>query len=105
MYGLLITFRSSIALSDLDEPFADYARALRDVPGLITKAWLRDDDVLGGFHVFDSKAAADAYVGSDMATQLRATDGFDDFEVRGFDVLEELSSVTGLSELQPLARR
>ena len=104
MYALLITFRSTIALDDLAEPFADYATALREVPGLITKAWISDGDVLGGFHVFQSEATAGTYLASKMATDLRATDGFDDFEVRGFDLLDELSAITGLSELQPLAR-
>jgi hypothetical protein len=104
MYGLLITFRSTIALGDLAEPFTDYAAALCDVPGLITKAWIRDGDLLGGFHVFENEETATEYLTSEMATNLRATDGFDDFEVRGFDVLEELSAITGLSGLRPLAR-
>ena len=104
MYGLLITFRSTIALDDLAEPFADYASSLCSVPGLITKAWIQDGDVLGGFHVFENERTANAYLASEMATGLRATNGFDDFEVRGFDVLDELSAVTGLSGLRPLAR-
>lgn len=105
MYGLLITFQSSVALADLEEPFNKYAGALCEVPGLVSKAWLQDDDVLGGFHVFESKAAADSYIESDMAVGLRATEGFDDFEVRGFDILDELSRTTGLAEARPLALR
>ena len=104
MYGLLITFRSSIALDDLTQPFADYANVLCNVPGLLTKAWISDGDVLGGFHVFENEEGANGYLASGLATDLRATDGFDDFEVRGFEVLDELSAVTGLSGLRPLSR-
>lgn len=105
MYGLLITFRTSVPLEQLATSFTDYAHALRRMPGLVSKAWIRDGDALGGFHVFSDQASAEAYLSSDLAGGLRATDGFDDFEIRGFEVLEELSSLTGLTDRAPLAAR
>ena len=53
--------------------------------------------------MFESKESADAYLASEMAVGLQATDGFDDFDVRGFDVLEELSAMTGVVAAQPLS--
>lgn len=103
MYGLLITFRTSIPLEHLEEPFAEYAQALRQMPGLVSKAWLHDGDTVGGFHLFADQRTAESYLSSDLATGLRATEGFDDFEVRGFDVLDELSEVTGVVDTAPLA--
>lgn len=103
MYGLLITFESEAALDDLAEPFAEYATALNQMPGLLNKAWLRDEMTLGGFHLFASKADADGYLASDLAQGLMATDGFDNFEARGFEVLGALSAMTGVGELQSLA--
>jgi hypothetical protein len=103
MYGLLITFRTSIPLDQLEQPFSDYAQALRLMPGLVSKAWLHDGDTVGGFHLFDDRSSADSYLASDLASGLRATDGFDDFEVRGFDVLDELSALTGIVDTAPLA--
>ena len=105
MYGLLITFRTAIDLDQLEEPFTDYAHALRDMPGLISKAWLHDGDTVGGFHLFSDKTSAEAYVASELATGLRATDGFDDFEVRGFEVLDDLSASTGIRDTAPIAAR
>ena len=103
MYALMITFRTSIPAEQLATPFEEYASALRRQPGLISKTWIRDGDTYGGFHLFDSEHAANAYVTSDLAAGLRATDGFDDFDVRGFEVLHDLSSTTGIVATRPLA--
>lgn len=103
MYGLLITFHTAVPLDQLEQPFGEYAEALRSVPGLVSKAWLRDDELLGGFHLFDDRSSADAYLASDLAAGLRATDAFDDFDIRGFDVIDGLSAVTGIVDTAPLA--
>jgi hypothetical protein len=73
-------------------------------PGLISKVWIQDGETLGGFHLFETEETADAYLASDMASGLRATDGFDDFDVRGFDVLEDLSAMTGVVARAPLSQ-
>ena len=101
MHALLITFQSSIPTPQLAETFERYAKELRKQPGLITKVWIHDGDTIGGFHLFESKSAADAYQSSALAGGLRATDGFDDFDVRNFDVLEDLSAITGISDTHP----
>ncbi len=103
MHGLLITFRTTVPVDQLEQPFTDYAHALRAMPGLVSKVWLHDGDTVGGFHVFTDRQSADSYLASELATGLRATDGFDDFEVRHFDVLGELSALTGVIEATPLA--
>lgn len=95
MHALLITFRSTIPLSDLDQPFREYADALCRVPGLIAKTWLKDGETLGGFHVFTSRAEADAYLGSEMVAGLTATEGFSGFSIEHFDVVDALSRITG----------
>ncbi len=105
MYGLLITFRTTIDFEQLEEPFTDYAHELREMPGLVSKAWLHDGDTVGGFHLFVDRSTAEAYVASDLAAGLRATDGFDDFEARGFEVLDGLSALTGISESVPIHAR
>lgn len=103
MYGLLVTFETKIPLADLAEPFTDYANALNNVAGLLTKTWLNDGDTVGGFHLFADKQAAESYLQSELAQGLMATDGFDAFESRGFEVLEELSAMTGIGALSTLA--
>lgn len=103
MYGLLITFETDIPLDDLAAPFTDYAAELNAMPGLLNKAWLHDGRTLGGFHLFESKAAADGYLGSDLAQGLMTTEGLDNFEARGFDILGDLSALTGVGQLQALS--
>jgi hypothetical protein len=53
----------------------------------------------------EAMARAEAYVASEFAAGLRATEGFDDFEVRGFEVLDGLSALTGIGESVPIAAR
>lgn len=105
MHALLITFYATDPIDRLEAPFMEYAHALRKMPGLLSKAWIRDGDNIGGFHLFADRAAADAYLASELAGGLRATEGFDDFEVRRFEVLEELSALTGVADLAPLSTR
>ncbi len=95
MHGVLITFDCAATADHVAAPFADYATALRTQPGFLTKTWVSNDQGFGGFHVFADKASADAYLGSDLAAELMATDGFDNFVVEHFDVLDELSAMTG----------
>jgi len=96
MHGVLITFDCAASLDNVAPPFTDYATALQSQPGLISKAWISTDTGYGGFHVFTDQASADGYLGSELAAGLMATDGFDNFQVQQFDVLDELSAMTGV---------
>lgn len=98
MHAVLITFRSQAALADLEQPFTAYAKALRSVPGLVSKTWLHDGEVLGGFHVFETAVAARAYLGSQMVADLTANPAFSDFEITHYGVVDGLSRITGTPE-------
>jgi hypothetical protein len=95
MHAVLITFKSSASLDDLKAPFTDYANALRGVTGLVAKTWIRDGSTLGGFHIFTSRQDAENYLSSRMVAGLTANPAFSDFQIRHFDVLDELSAMTG----------
>ena len=95
MHAVLITFHSAAALEDLAGPFTDYASAMREVEGLVSKTWIADGDVVGGFHIFTSREAADTYLGSEMVAGLTSNPAFSGFEIRHFDVLDDLSRITG----------
>ncbi len=98
MHGMLITFTTAIPLADLDGPFTDYATSLRQVDGLVSKAWLQESEtVVGGFHLFTDAASADAYLESSMVAQLQATEGFSHFVVRRFEIIDHLSAMTGVA--------
>jgi hypothetical protein len=102
MHAVLITFTSAANPADLAEPFEQYARALCDVPGLVAKTWLADESVLGGFHLFESAAAADAYLTGPLFATVRGHRAFSHFSVVRFDVLESLSAITAGLGADPL---
>ena len=95
MHAVLITFESSADLDDLKGPFTDYANALLTMSGLVAKTWIRDESTLGGFHIFESREDAEGYLSSEMAAGLIANEAFSDFQIRHFEVLDELSAITG----------
>lgn len=94
MHAVLITFTSVVATDQLATPFEEYARALAEVPGLVAKTWIADENTLGGFHLFDTPAAADDYLTGALLASVRANPGFSRFAVTHFDVLDALSAMT-----------
>lgn len=101
MHGLLITFTAAPPLAELAEPFRRFAEGLRGIDGFVSKAWLNDGRTVGGFYLFTDRAAAEAYLGSAMVADLQATDGFTEFAVRHFDVIDDLSAMTGIPAALP----
>jgi hypothetical protein len=95
MHAVLVTFRSAVSVDELADPFREYAEALCLVPGLISKTWIKDGDTLGGFHVFESRAEAESYLGGEMVAGLTSNSAFTDFSIDHFDVLDDLSLITG----------
>ncbi len=70
---------------------------MRSATRCSSKAWVSTEAGFGGFHVFTDRASADEYLNSALAAGLMATDGFDNFQVRHFGVLDELSAITGVN--------
>lgn len=99
MHAVHITFQSTLDRDDLAAPFADYARALQAVDGLILKTWIADGTTFGGFYVFENRAVADAYLTSALVAGLTANPAFSEFTVQHYTVLEELSATTGTPTL------
>ena len=91
MHALVVTFESGAALDALAEPLAAYARALRTVPGLRATTWLHAGAILGGFHLFASRRAAEAYLNSELVAGLTANPAFTRFRIEHYAVLDALS--------------
>ena len=96
MHGTLITFDCAASPEELGGPFGEYAQALVQQPGLVSKAWIRTDRGYGGFHVFTDRSAAEGYLHSDLAAGLQANEAFTNFEITHYEVLDELSMTTGV---------
>ena len=41
MHAVLVTFKSAASTEELADPFREYAEALRAVPGLVSKTWIK----------------------------------------------------------------
>jgi hypothetical protein len=95
MHALHITYTSSASVEHLRGAAIDFAEVLRTVPGFVAKTWLVDGAHHGGFYLFTDRAAAEAYRDGPLVTGLREHPAFSDFEVRGWDVDEELGAITG----------
>ena len=74
----------------------EVAPAFAGVPGLVSKVWLADraNGVYGGVYTFESGAALDAYLASELLAQVGATPGLVDISIRRFEVLSEPTAIT-----------
>jgi hypothetical protein len=66
------------------------------VDGLNWKIWLDspDEPRVGGIYLFDSRAAAEAYLAGPIVAGLRASPEVHELECRIFDVRERMSEIT-----------
>ena len=95
MHAVLVTFRSSATPEEVQGPFDEYAQAMGGVEGLVMKTWITDGERVGGFHVFESKEAADRYFAGSLYRRVKDNPAFSDFEVREFVVFDGWSQTTG----------
>jgi hypothetical protein len=100
---ILIVNFSLDGLSEEDFASAcdELAPAFAAVPGLVSKVWLADraDGIYGGVYTFESGAAADEYLQSDLWAGVGATPGLVNISVRRFGILDGPTRVTrGLAQ-------
>ncbi len=95
MYALHVTFTSTIDAADLRDGQIEFAEHLATVPGFVSKSWLRDGSTLGGFYLFRTREAAEAYLDGPLFGLLRANAAFRDLTVRGYTVDTELAALAG----------
>jgi Putative mono-oxygenase ydhR len=74
----------------------EVAPAFAAVPGLVSKVWLADrpNGVYGGVYTFETGAALDAYLASDLLAQVAANPALVDITVRRFEVLSDPTAIT-----------
>ena len=93
----------NIGVHDMRILPADLGFPLSSDPGLrpvsVSKTWIHNGNTLGGFHVFTSREAADAYLGSDMAAGLIANPAFSDFAIDHYEIIDGLSAITGSPQI------
>ncbi len=92
--AVLVTFSSTLDSAELASLSGEFAGALGEVDGLLSKTWLGANGGSGGFYIFRDHAAADAYLSGPLVDQLRSHPKLSDFSVQRFDVDETLSART-----------
>lgn len=71
-----------------------FAPAFRNVPGLISKVWLRnaDTNTYGGVYTWRNRAAMDAYLASDLFRSAQQHPYFAEVTSRDFGVIEGIAT-------------
>jgi heme-degrading monooxygenase HmoA len=97
MHILIVNFQlEGISLEQYLEQAESLAPIWADVPGLISKTWLRNDETrtYGGVYVFESLDAVDAYKASDLYASMGANPNLVNITVTDFGVIESASRIT-----------
>lgn len=98
MHAVLVTYENDTPADQLrnhPDNF-EYAKALKKVPGLISKTWINDGKTLGGFHVFTDKASAEAFINGEMFQGAVVKDTSNrNVQVKHFAVFSELTAMSG----------
>jgi hypothetical protein len=95
MHAVMVTFKSAASLDDFAEPFTAFARALLEMPGLVAKTWVAGESSVGGFYIFTERESAERYFQSELWLGAAENPAFSDFDIRHFDVIDDLSAITG----------
>jgi hypothetical protein len=104
VHALFVTY----ALRDSDpaqhaELCEQLAPAVAAVPGLVSKTWLANAETgrFGGFYVFDSRAAFERYVASELFDTLTSLGSVYDMATSEFSVARTPTALTGGSPYRP----
>jgi hypothetical protein len=104
MHAVLVTFESDAPLDQLEIAFECYAIRLATTKGLLMKTWISDDVIVGGFHLFEDRCSADAYLNGDLFEAFLTDPTLAHFRVQRFDVCDRLSALTHCHGNAPVSK-
>ena len=91
---LSVRFKSSKSMKELEAPWLELAPQFNAVPGLISKVWIQDGNLLGGIYTFRDQASLDGYLAGPIVASLTSDPTYSDFRLEQYDVLERLTAIT-----------
>ena len=93
---LQVNMKFSIPRADLEAAWLEVAQPIADVPGLRWKVWLMNEaeHEAGGIYLFESEAAAQAYLAGPIVAALKASPAVSNISAKLFDVLESHTTIT-----------
>jgi hypothetical protein len=98
MHALVVTYSLHDASpAQHGELCLQLAPAVAAVRGLVSKTWLANGETgrFGGFYVFDSRAAFDRFVASELYEVLRSHESVRDLTASEFSIDEGPTALTG----------
>src|SRR5947209_1299112 len=88
-----INYELNGSRADYEKENLPYAQPIADTQGLRWKVWIINEDQgeAGGIYLFDSEAAAQAFIDGPMVAEMKGDPGL---SIKAFDVMEEHSAIT-----------
>ena len=99
MHILIINFNlQDLSRAQFEEACQDLAQTFAEIPGLITKTWLANEETntYGGVYHFENKQAMLDYKESEVFAAIGANPAFVNPVITDFGILEVPSKVTGI---------
>ena len=99
MHILIINFNlQDLSRAQFEEACQDLAQTFAEIPGLITKIWLANEETntYGGVYHFENKQAMLDYKESEVFAAIGANPAFVNPVITDFGILEGPSKVTGI---------
>lgn len=92
----IVTFALGVPADDYVRLATDIAPAFASWPGLLAKWWLGDvaSGTYGGVYLFADREHADRSRDTDLFRDLQTSPAFREVEIREYDVLDALSTIT-----------
>ena len=97
MHIQIINFNlSGISRSEYEAAAAEAAQPISEMPGLISKRWLANEETntYGGVYFWETKQHMQAWMDSQIFKDIGANPAFANAKVTDFEMIESLSAVT-----------
>ena len=107
MHAVFITFRSAVSPVEREDDYRQFAEALRDgaAPGFISKTWLCEGQMVGGFYQFQDRQAADSFLEGMFAAAVPTDPAVSDIRIERYDINEAMSEITNGLHAMPAGGR
>lgn len=93
---VVIQFNYDMDDSAVDETAKEFAKAVKDTPGLPWKIWLNNAEAkgTGGVYCFESREAAERYINGPTVKELQMHPSFFSMTIRQYDTIPEAGKLT-----------
>jgi len=93
---LQLNFKFSVTGAEYTQAVSPLAEKYAAVPGLRWKVWIINEaeSEAGGIYLFDDETSLNALMESPLTKQVTSHPALSDFNVKIFDVMDEITAVT-----------